>query len=104
VLSEGLAAILKNNWGTAKLGQLVLTDQRLFWQERGWLWPLTKGFQSVPLTEIADVEHTGILGLVFGGRRLQTRLRSGKSFRIWVDPDGPAAWANRIRMASHGAA
>jgi hypothetical protein len=85
VLEEGAAAIIKGLFG-AKWGPLVLTDQRLFWQERGWLWPLTREFKSVPFGDIAEVHETGLLDFIFGGRRLQIRLKSGKRFRFWVEP------------------
>ena len=99
LLEEGTAAILKSNLGAGKWGPLILTDQRLVWQERGWLWPLTQEFKSVPLGDIVHVHQTGLLGLIFGGRRLQITLKSGKRFRIWVGPHEPAAWADRIRWA-----
>jgi hypothetical protein len=70
-------------FGGARLGTLRLTSQRLIWYETVSPWPLKRITGEIHLADATSVDRTGLVdGLIFGGRRLRLRFRSGEVRRV----------------------
>ena len=71
----------------ARVGRLILTNHRLFWQENvAWmLWPFKRISGQLNLSDIVSVDKGPLFEFVFGGRRLRLRLRNGKNKCFYAD-------------------
>ena len=96
VLSQGRAAMFRGRAKNDDWGPLTLTSQRILWRQQGRVvWPFKRGSMAVSLADVASLQETGRLDAVFGGRRLQIQLRSGKRIKLWTDPS-PTYWIAEI--------
>ncbi len=102
VIADGQAAKIKGQFG-GRWGPLILTNQRVLWQEAGWIWPLKRQRKILQLSDVASAHQTGFLDFIFGGKRLEIRLRSGNRVKLWTD-SSPEQWVADIERAVHGSA
>lgn len=103
VVYEGEVALQKGFF-FARVGQLVLTNERLAWFEtsRGpWkpLWPLKPISGEIPLQEIRSADKGNLIDFVGGGTPLRFRLVSGRSKCFWDNEGKLDQWVAAIRRA-----
>ncbi len=84
VVFEDRALFIKGLFG-GRGGPFIVTNERIIWYEdHAHTWPFNRYSGEFNLSEIVSVDKGMILALVFGGRRLWLRLRSGKGKAFWV--------------------
>ena len=88
-IERSLGSESRNFQGATSYGEIVLTNRRVvFSYLPGQRMFLTRGF-SCDLADIAEVSRTRSLPVI-GASRLQLRLNSGRTHRLWVVSRGDA--------------
>lgn len=96
VVREGVAASTGGLFGR-RWGPLILTNRRLIWYETATvIWPLKRIHGEVNLADVRSVDKGSLLDIVFGGRRLRFRLRTGKTQCLYVGDGKLNVWVSMI--------
>lgn len=95
---------------------LALTSQRLLFKAEKetswfatWFFIPTKEW-DIELDQIRSVGRTTLLSWVFGGQRLEIKLKGGKTHRLWIlgrwdawdEQDGLNKWVRLLRTYLRG--
>lgn len=98
VRREGVAAITRGQFG-GRWGPLILTSRRLIWYESGPIWPLKRQTREIHLEDIEQVDEGTVVDKVLLAKRIQIRLRNGKTIRFFEGQGGLASWVAELRAA-----
>jgi hypothetical protein len=95
IIARGVAHDRGTAYG-ANIGPLFLTNRRIAWRQGATSWPIRRSTLDIPLRKIRDAGKTSALGGILAGRRLQIRLKDGKTHRLSVR--GLDEWVRLIRQ------
>lgn len=96
VVFEGRAARIKGFSG-GRWGPLILTNRRLIWYETAKVWPLKPISGELRLSDIAAVDKGNLIDLIFGGRGIRIRLKSGRRVKLFEGDGKLNEWIARLR-------
>ncbi len=96
IIRHGLAED-RRGLGGGNTGPVYLTDRRLIWRQGPITWPLRRSQLNLRLADIDSVGKTTVFSYIAGGHRLELRMKTGKTHRIWVN--GLDQWIEDVRHA-----
>jgi hypothetical protein len=98
VITEGKAILLAGLIG-ARVGPLLLTNQRLIWYEEAVARPLWLIADEVRLRSVKCVDKGTLLDVVGGGRPLRMKLEDGSMKCVRLASGSLDTWVDAVREA-----
>jgi len=94
------AVVLAKGLFFARVGRLILTNQRLMWYEPKPPWPMKPLACQIDLRDIVNVDKGTLLDFIGGGTPLRLRLRNNRSKCLWDNENKLDEWIVAIREAA----